>query len=80
MCYIEQIITHPGGGGVIQEKKRKETRRMREGGNEWIPVDRQLFRIQYVRMATTFDWLLSSRANEGAWSKPAERSSKSDAD
>lgn len=53
---------------------------VKEGGNEWVPVDRQLFRIQYVRMAATSDWLLSSRANEGAWSKPAERCSESDTD
>lgn len=52
-------------------KKGKERRRRRGDGKG--RVGRQLFRIQYVRMAATSDWLLSSRANEGAWSKSVER-------
>jgi len=62
MCYAERTTRSRRPG-----KKEKETGRRGAG------VDRQLFRIQYVRMAATSDWLLSSRANEGAWSKPVER-------
>lgn len=55
------------------EKKKKRRRDESEGGEGRLPMDRQLFRIRYVRIAATSDWLLSNRANEGAWSKPAER-------
>lgn len=72
MCYM------PNGLRTLPPpatRERKEKRQGRRRGTERVSarVGRQLFRIQYVRMAATSDWLLSSRANEGAWSRPVER-------
>lgn len=76
MHYAEWIIR---SGYVIRERKEKRQGES-EGGEGRLPVDRQLFRIHYVRIAATSDWLLSNRANEGAWSKSAERCSDLDTD